>query len=73
MSHKMNYFFLTVALFLALGFCFERRAYGYVDPGSSLLVFQSLSAVVTGIIFHFRRRLKSLFTRNSAKSRENAK
>lgn len=65
MSLKMKYFAVTAALFIALSFSFERRAYAYVDPGSSLLIFQSLSALVTGTLFYFRRRLKSLFTRSS--------
>ena len=43
----------------------EQRAYAYVDPGSSLLLFQSISAMVTGALFYFRRRLKSLLVRSS--------
>ncbi|MDW5265597.1 MULTISPECIES: hypothetical protein [Acidobacteriaceae] len=65
MALKLKYFAITAALFIALTFCFERPAYGYVDPGSSLLIFQSLSAIVTGTIFYFRRRLKALFSRSS--------
>ena len=65
MALRLKYCALTVALFIALTFCFERPAYAYVDPGSSLLLFQSLSAIVTGTIFYFRRRLKALFTRSS--------
>ena len=65
MAFKLKYLAITAALFIALSFCFERPAYAYVDPGSSLLVFQSLSALVTGVIFYFRRRIKSLFTRPS--------
>ncbi|MEO8735089.1 MAG: hypothetical protein ABI380_00970 [Edaphobacter sp.] len=68
MSLKLKYCAITAALFIALTFCFERPAYAYVDPGSSLLVFQSLSAIVTGTIFYFRRRLKALFTRSSVNS-----
>lgn len=66
MALKLKYFALTAALFIALTFCFERPAYAYVDPGSSLLIFQSLSAIVTGTIFYFRRKIKALFTRSSA-------
>jgi hypothetical protein len=58
MALKLKYCALTAALFLGLAFCFERPAYAYVDPGSGLLVIQSLSAIVTGIVFYFRRRLK---------------
>lgn len=66
MALKLKYFALTAALFIALTFCFERPAYAYVDPGSSLLIFQSLSAIVTGTIFYFRRRLKAIFSRSSS-------
>lgn len=68
MSLKLKYFVLTIALFLALGCTFERSAYAYVDPGSSLLIFQTLSAIVTGTIFYLRRRIKALFTRQSSAS-----
>jgi hypothetical protein len=64
MRQGSKYLLVTVALFFALSFCFERRAYGYVDPGSGLLIFQSLSALVTGALFYFRRGLKSMFTRS---------
>jgi hypothetical protein len=61
MRHKLMYFAVTAALFLSLGVALERPAYAYVDPGSSLLIFQSISAVVTGTLFYFRKRVKSLF------------
>jgi hypothetical protein len=70
MSLKLKYFAITAAFFVALTFSLERPAYGYVDPGSSLLLFQSLSALVTGVLFYCRRRLKSLFTRQSTHSPE---
>jgi hypothetical protein len=49
---------------LSLCATFERRAYAYVDPGSSLLFFQMLTATVTGGLFYLRKRLKALFTRS---------
>ena len=70
---KLNYFVVTLALFFAVSTLLERPAYAYVDPGSSLLVFQSISAMVTGALFYFRRRLKALITRtpvNPASTRE---
>ena len=60
MALKLKYVAVTVALFLAVSFCLEQRAYAYVDPGSSLLIFQSISAMITGALFYFRKRLKSL-------------
>ena len=50
-------------LVVALTFSFERQAYAYVDPGSGLLVFQGISAAVTGMLFYFRRRIKNLLVR----------
>jgi len=64
MTSRLAYVVVTIALFLGLTFCFERRAYAYVDPGSSLLFFQSVGALFTGAVFYFRRRLKALFTRS---------
>ncbi len=50
-------------LVIALSFSFERQAHAYVDPGSGLLVFQGISAVVSGALIYFRRRIKSFFVR----------
>ncbi len=67
MVWKLTYWSLTFLLFLALGLVFERPAHAYADPGSCLLLFQSAGAVASGILFYFRRRVKQLFTRTSAK------
>lgn len=63
---KFTYLLLTCALLLLLCVTFERKAYAYVDPGSSLLMFQTLSAIVTGGLFYIRKRLKSLLTRSKS-------
>jgi hypothetical protein len=68
MRFKLKYLLVTFALIIALSFSFQRTAYAYVDPGSSLLAFQSISAVVTGALFYFRSRLKSLFRRSNSES-----
>ena len=68
MAFKLTYVVVTAALFLGISFCLEQRAYAYVDPGSSLLIFQSISAMITGALFYFRKRLKSLFSRSSSSS-----
>ena len=64
MTLKLKYLAVTIALFVFLGLSMERRAYGYTDPGSTLLIFQSLSAVFSGGLFYFRKRLKSLIVRS---------
>jgi len=68
MAYRAKLTVLTLLLFVTLSFSFERQAHAYVDPGSSLLLFQSFSAIVSGVIFYFRRRIKTLFTRKAADS-----
>ena len=67
---RLKYIAVTVALFIGVSFCLEQRAYAYVDPGSSLLLFQSISAMFTGALFYFRKRIKALFTRSSTDSND---
>ena len=61
---NLPYAVVTLLLFFALGIFLERPAYAYADPGSSLLMFQSISAAVTGALFFFRRRLRNLLTKS---------
>jgi hypothetical protein len=63
MAHRAKLTLITLMLFVTLSFSLERQAHAYVDPGSSLLLFQSFSAIVSGVLFYFRRRIKTLFTR----------
>ena len=64
MAHNLKYFAITLMLLVALSFTFERHAYAYVDPGSGLLIFQGISAVFSGALFYFRRRLRNLFVKD---------
>jgi len=68
MTLKFKRFAVTLMLFMALSFAFERQAHAYVDPGSGLLLFQGISAAISGALFYFRRRLKNLFVRSETKS-----
>lgn len=54
-------FLLLVSVMVAS----EPRAFAYVDPGSGLVIYQTVGALATAGLFWFRRRFKSLFTRNS--------
>lgn len=66
MANRLKYLAVTTVLMLALGLTFECRAYAaYIDPGSGLLIFQGIGAVVSGTLFYFRRRLKELFGKGS--------
>jgi hypothetical protein len=64
MTCKLKYFAITLMLLITLSFAFERQAYAYVDPGSGLLIFQGISAIVSGTLIYFRRRIKNLFTKS---------
>ena len=64
MNPKLLYWCLTFLLLLTLGMTFELPARAYTDPGSALLLFQSIGAVASGALFYFRRSVKRLFTRN---------
>ena len=67
MALRFKYWSLTFLLFVALGLLFERPAHAYADPGSTLLLFQSLGAIASGVLFYFRRRVKAIFSRTQAK------
>jgi hypothetical protein len=65
---KFAYCVVTFAFFLCLCVTLEKRAYAYVDPGSSLVLYQGVSSVFMGILYYFRKRLKSLVRRNKAEN-----
>ena len=48
-----------------LGLSLEKRAYAYIDPGTGLLVLQSVGTIFASVAFYMRRRLKSLFSLSS--------
>jgi hypothetical protein len=52
---------VSACLIFSLLCLLDRPAYAYVDPGSGLLAFQSLTAFVTGSLFFFRQKIKRLF------------
>jgi hypothetical protein len=65
MTHRLKFFAITLMLLVALGFTFEQQAHAYVDPGSGLLMFQSIGAAVSAALFYFRRRLRNLFVKKN--------
>jgi hypothetical protein len=52
--------FATVELILLL-VAFAKPAYGYVDPGSGLLVIQVGGSMLAGALFIVRSKLRRLF------------
>jgi hypothetical protein len=51
---------LTVCLVFSLICLLEPPARAYIDPGSGLLAYQTLSALVTGVLFYFRQRIRNV-------------
>jgi len=64
MRLKFSYVLVTVAMLFCLSLSLERKAYGYVDPGSGLLILQGIGTVLTGVLFTLRSRIKALFTKS---------
>jgi hypothetical protein len=56
-------FSLSVVLVLALVVASERRAWGYVDPGSGLIALQTIASVLAAWAYMVRRRIRAFFTR----------
>ena len=52
---------LTVLQWLFLIAAMQRPAYGYVDPGSGMLIVQFVGSILSGGIFFLRRRLRQFF------------
>jgi len=61
---------LAVLMFFFLFVASERRAWGYVDPGSGLLALQSIASVMTGCLYFMRRRIRSLLFRKPDQDQE---
>ena len=70
MTARLRYYAVTLMLFIALLTSSVPAAYAYVDPGSGLLAYQSITAFVTGLLFYFRRRLKLIFIRDRAERKK---
>lgn len=52
---------LAIFTILCLLVATERRAWGYVDPGTGLLALQSITSVMAAAGYLLRRRIKALF------------
>ena len=68
MSARLQYFAVTLMVLAVLLTCSAQVAYAYVDPGTGLLVYQSMTAFATGVMFYFRRRLKLFLFRKGPDS-----
>ncbi len=55
------FFLFTVVQVIILVAAIERPAYGYVDPGSGILVVQFVGSACSAGLFFLRRRIRQLF------------
>jgi len=59
--------FVSISLAVFIFFCLmigtERKAYGYVDPGSGLMALQGAATAAAAFGYFLRRRIRSLFMR----------
>jgi hypothetical protein len=47
----------------------ERRAWGYIDPGTGLVALQSIASVAAACSYFMRRRILSLFGGGAGKEK----
>jgi hypothetical protein len=61
--------FFSVSLAVVIAVCMivgsERRAWGYVDPGSGLIALQGVASVVAAYAYMVRKRIRAFFVRKS--------
>ena len=55
--------FVSAVLLLSLVVASERRAWGYVDPGSGLIALQTIASIISAWAYMVRRRIRAFFTR----------
>jgi hypothetical protein len=54
---------LAVLITLCMIVASERRAWGYVDPGSGLIALQTIASVLAAWAYMVRRRIRAFFSR----------
>jgi hypothetical protein len=57
---------ILIALCMIVGS--ERRAWGYVDPGSGLIALQTIASVAAAYAYFVRRKIQAFFTRKKEPS-----
>jgi hypothetical protein len=68
----------SVSVLLAILACFclaigtERRAMAYVDPGSGLLILQSVGSAAAAVVYFMRRKIMGLFGGNKDRNLKDA-
>jgi hypothetical protein len=57
---------LTLLITFLLLVATDRRAWGYVDPGSGLIALQTIASVGAAYVYVIRRRIRSFFARKDS-------
>jgi hypothetical protein len=64
--------FISFSLAIVITLCMvvgsERRAWGYVDPGSGLIALQTIASVAAAYAYMIRRKIRSFFQRKKQDS-----
>lgn len=59
--------FVSFSLGILITLCMivgsERRAWGYVDPGTGLIALQGIASVAAAYLYIIRRRVRTFFSR----------
>ena len=55
--------FLAIFIAICMVLGSERRAWGYVDPGSGLIALQTIASVMAAYAYMVRRRIQAFFAR----------
>ena len=61
-------FSLTILITLCMIVGSERRAWGYVDPGTGLIALQTMASVMAAYAYVVRRRIRAFFSRKKESS-----
>jgi hypothetical protein len=61
-------FSLAVFIALCMVVATERRAWGYVDPGSGLIALQTFASVAAAYAYMVRRRIRAFFQRKTGET-----
>jgi hypothetical protein len=56
-------FSLAIFITLCMIVGSERRAWGYVDPGTGLIALQSIASVLAAYAYYVRRNIRAFFAR----------
>jgi hypothetical protein len=66
MRWRFAYLCISVAMLFCLAISMEEKAYAYIDPGSGLLILQSVGGFFAGVLYLVRKHIKALIFRSTS-------